>query len=107
MKKIFQKSRDTTIKVWNSETGKLVQSFGGHTGCVTCVRFWPLKSFADCIENLKSNNEEEESLSELVNIGPTDIFDAEEDEEDENESTKSKQIFIFIGFDQNKKTNLF
>ena len=32
-------SRDTTVKVWDAETGELVQSFRGHSGAVTGVQF--------------------------------------------------------------------
>jgi WD40 repeat protein len=32
---------DSTVKVWDSHTGKLLRSFRGHTGLVTSVTFTP------------------------------------------------------------------
>ena len=32
---------DSTVKVWDSHTGKLVRSFRGHTGLVSSVAFSP------------------------------------------------------------------
>ena len=32
-------SRDTTVKIWNTETGHLVQSLRGHSGAVTGAKF--------------------------------------------------------------------
>ena len=32
---------DSTVKVWDSHTGKLVRSFRGHTGLVSSLAFSP------------------------------------------------------------------
>jgi len=32
---------DSTVKVWDSRTGKFLRSFRGHTGLVTSVAFTP------------------------------------------------------------------
>ena len=31
-------SRDTTVKLWDAETGKFLRNYGGHTEAVNCAR---------------------------------------------------------------------
>ena len=45
-------SRDTSIKLWDLKTRKLIYSFGGHTSAITSIRFWPLKFYKQCLENI-------------------------------------------------------
>ena len=38
---IASAGEDSTVKVWDSHTGKLLRSFRGHTGLVSSVAFSP------------------------------------------------------------------
>lgn len=49
--RIISGSRDRTIKVWCTKTGKCIASFEGHTGSVLCLKFerdWDLGSDGVC-----------------------------------------------------------
>jgi WD40 repeat protein len=61
-------SRDTSIKIWNIKTRKQIHSFGGHTSAVTCIRFWPLKFYKQCLENIVKDTNEDEGSSILSKI---------------------------------------
>lgn len=60
----FLSSRDTSIKIWDLKKGKLVHNFGGHTSSITCIRFWSLKFYKLCLQNIlnSDDNEDEEGI---------------------------------------------
>lgn len=77
-------SRDTTIRAWqidDDENIRLVQSYGGHSGSVTCVRFWCHANFMSFMEKLadseseKVNEIEQENARNILNEFNSDESD--------------------------------
>jgi WD40 repeat protein len=54
-------SRDTTIKVWELETGGLVHSFGGHSKSLTNVQFWSYDNYLKVLQSKDSDDDEEDA----------------------------------------------
>jgi WD40 repeat protein len=86
---IVTAGRDTTIKVWNTEGVKL-HSFGGHSKSITCLKFWPYKSYVIATENLKNEANEE---IEYPN------FEINDDGERETDDSRNKPLILSSSLD--------
>ena len=86
---IVTAGRDTTIKVWNTEGVKL-HSFGGHSKSITCLKFWPYKSYVIATENLKNEQNEEIDYPN---------FEINDDGERETDESRNKPLIFSSSLD--------